>query len=90
MKSEIKTFLKRNGFKGEGFAGNRTPIRSCRGYVERNNRKFRIRHANCMDKSTPIVVDVGETIDKFDRWANSVERTISINDFFKEFGRLKP
>lgn len=30
-------------------------------------------------------VDIGETYDSFDRWANSTERTLSIEEFVQEY-----
>lgn len=72
MNSKLKTWLKRNGFRCEA----KQPMRSCNGYVERSGRKFRIRDG---------VVDIGEKFETFDRWANSTERTISLEEFMKEF-----
>lgn len=74
MKSKLKTWLRRNGFKGEGRP--RKPMRECNGYVERSGRKFRVRSD---------IVDIGD--DDFDRWANSTERTITIDEFMLEFAK---
>lgn len=87
MNSKLKTWLKRNGFKGEGYPGDRMPMRECRGYVVRSGRRFRIRHEDVRDVSTHIVVDIGETHDTFDRWANSTERTVWLSQFMNEFKR---
>lgn len=76
ISSSLKTWLKRNGFKGEGKP--RQPIRETKGYVERSGRKFRIR---------ADVVDISEPIPDFDRWANSTERTVTLEEFKKEFGQ---
>jgi hypothetical protein len=73
VNSKLKNWLKRNGFKGEG-----KPLRACNGYIERDNRKFRIRGN---------LVDVGDL--DFDRWANSKERTIELSDFKIEFKKNK-
>ena len=74
MNSKLKTWLKRNGFKCEGHP--RKPMRECNGYLERSGRKFRIRDN---------LVDIGEKFETFDRWANSIERTATLDDFMKEF-----
>ena len=76
MNSKLKTWLRRNGFRCEA----NQPMRSCKGYVERSGRKFRIRPFDG-------VVDIGETFDTFDRWANSTERTISLDEFKQEFSK---
>ena len=76
INSVTKTWLKRNGFVCEGTP--RTSMRECNGYLERSGRKFRIRGD---------VVDIGELLLTFDRWANSTEQTISLNEFKREFGR---
>lgn len=82
MNSKTKTWLKRNGFRGEGKP--RKAMRECNGYVERSGRKFRIRLSDG-------VADIGEPISSFARWANSCEKTISLEQFFKEYGRgIKP
>ena len=78
MNSKLKTWLKRNGFKGEGVAGDRVPMRECVGYVERNGRKYRIRERDGF-------VDIGEPLGTFDRWANSTEKTIPLTTFLKEY-----
>ena len=47
-------------------------------YCKAHGRHYRVRwHAG--------VVDIGETYDSFDRWANSCERTLSIEEFVQEF-----
>lgn len=72
MNSKLKTWLKRNGFIGEGSKGSRQPMRECNGYVVRKGRHYRIRGD---------VVDIGERTETFDRWANSTERTIPLVEF---------
>lgn len=76
LSSNLNTWLKRNGFVGEG--NPRQAMRESNGYIERSGRKFRVREASGL-------VDIGELYETFDRWANSTERTISIADFKKEF-----
>jgi hypothetical protein len=78
LSSGMKTWLKRNGFVGEGKPP--TPMRASNGYVDRNMRKFRIREST-------NEVDIGELKETFDRWANSRERTISIEEFKLEFSK---
>lgn len=80
LTSGLKTWLRRNGFVGEGGWKRRTPLRHCAGYVERDGRKFRIREHDG-------AVDIGEPLETFDRWANSTERTITILEFKEEFKR---
>ncbi len=74
INSSLKTWLRRNGFKAE-YKSSRG-MRGCNGCLVRNGRRFRIRGD---------VVDIGELVDTFDRWANSIERTIPLTDFLKEF-----
>ena len=78
MNSKLKTALKRNKFKGEGVRGKRKPMRESNGYLVRGNKRFRIR---------PIagLVDICDDAQDFDRWANSTSRTISLDEFCKEF-----
>lgn len=76
VSSSLKTWLRRNGFRGEGAPS--TPMRACSGYVVRSGRRFRIRGDE---------VDIGEVHATFDRWANSTERTIPLEDFKKEFAK---
>lgn len=78
LSSEMKTWLKRNGFVGEG--NPRQPMRETNGYIERSGRKFRVREL--YDE-----VDIGEIHETFDRWSNSCERTISVVEFKKEFSK---
>ena len=82
LSSGLKTWLRRNGFTGEGFPKRKDPIRASKGYVERDNRKFRIHESDG-------VVNIGEPIETFDRWANSTERTITIADFKQEFKTVR-
>jgi len=47
-------------------------------YCKAHGRNYRVRwHAG--------VVDISEVYENFDRWANSTERTLSIDEFVKEF-----
>lgn len=78
ISSKMKTWLKRNGFVGEGRP--RQPMRETNGYLERSGRKFRVRELS-------NEVDIGEVFETFDRWANSCERTISIREFKQEFAK---
>lgn len=77
LSSDLKTWLRRNGFVNEGI---RTPMRECYGYVKRSGRNFRVRQS-------VNEVDIGEMYEMFDRWANSTERTISIEEFKTEFAK---
>ena len=70
VSSKLKTWLKRNGFKCEC----RQPMRSCNGYVEKGGRKFRFRERDGL-------VDIGEPKETFDRWANSTEKTVTLEEF---------
>jgi len=76
INSQLKTWLKCNGFKSEGYAGKRQPMRETNGYLQRSGRHFRVRGD---------VVDIGEPYDTFDRWANSTERTIPLEQFKSEY-----
>jgi hypothetical protein len=78
ISSSLKTWLRRNRFKGEGVPA--VPLRECTGYVVRSNRRFRIRGNE---------VDIGETHATFDRWANSTERTVSLEEFKNEFCKVR-
>lgn len=80
-KSEIKTLLKRLGFKvPKSFFKN-----GC--VAEYKNRKYRFRHwGDCYTKNTTFVVDIGTCNQDFDRWANSTERCITFDEFLTEFG----
>ena len=80
IKSRLKTWLKRNGFLSERRWGPRTPMRETIGYVARSGRNFRIRQ-------TAGEVDIGEVYATFDRWANSRERVVTIDEFKREFGK---
>ena len=90
-KSTLKTKMRRAGFRNSpskwtqwNFDGTvtvglhrqawRNNCMYCKGF----GRHFRVRwHAR--------VVDIGEVYETFDRWANSTERTLSIDEFVKEF-----
>ena len=72
-KSQLKTKMYRAGFRTKPFAW-RKHWKYCKAF----GRFFRVRlHRG--------VVDVGEACETFDRWANSTERTLSIDEFAKEF-----
>jgi hypothetical protein len=86
-RSWIKTWCRRNGCKTSGW-------RRFRGYGVRKGCPFRIR----WKERDPIaasgwvhlahpVVDIGEPVTDFDRWANSTVRTIALRDFMREFGK---
>jgi hypothetical protein len=90
-KSTLKTKMRRAGFRNSpsqwtqwNFDGtvtvglHRQAWRNNWMYCKGFGRHFRVRwHAG--------VVDVGEVYETFDRWANSTERTLSVDDFVKEF-----
>lgn len=70
-RAAIKTKLKRNGFKvGRAFFG----FDCC--VCKKGNRFYRFRFW-----SHPQEVDVSDT--DFDRWANSTERTVLLDEFMK-------
>lgn len=90
-KSTLKTKMRRAGFRagpshwtqwgpeGEESMGlHRRAWRNNWMYCKAHGRNYRVRwHAG--------VVDIGEVYETFDRWANSTERTLSIDEFVKEF-----
>ncbi len=47
-------------------------------YCRAHGRLYRVRWGDG-------VVDIGESFDSFDRWANSTERTLAIEEFVQEF-----
>jgi hypothetical protein len=83
-KNEFKTWLRRNGFKGEGSTGNRTPLRKIMQHCVcvRSGRRFRFH----MESNE---VDIGEPFQTFDRWANSTEETVSLEDFMNRYKKGK-
>ena len=99
LPSKVKTFLKRNGFKGSrGWRlsktrwqeSHRTRLMYTYGYVERSDRNFRVRKESYVYGPTEFaegawIVDISCKREDFDRWANSCERTITLEDFMREF-----
>lgn len=83
IQGELKTWLKRNGFKDE------TGVdigKECNGYLRKNDRHYRIRREEHIYGETKFklgewVVDVSDK--DFDRWANSLEKTISLDAFMQ-------
>lgn len=73
--SEFKTFLKRNGFKvsRKFFYDGAIAIY--------NNRFYRFRFFS----SELLNVDISCPIEDFDRWANSVDELMTLQDFYKSF-----
>lgn len=89
--SSLKTFLKRNGFRG--LQSNRYR-RKLNRYFKGQGRFFRLRaEANLYGPSGfatgQLVVDVSEPYETFDRFANSTERTILLERFLTEFKKAK-
>lgn len=72
-KSKLKTKMRRAGFRA-GYGAWRASWDYCHAF----GRPFRVR-------LKAGVVDVGEVYATFDRWANSIERTITIEEFAKEY-----
>lgn len=69
--SELKTLLKRNGFKIK-----RTFFKyGC--IATKNNRLFRFRYWDKIE----FKVDISCVKNKFDYWANSIEEIVLFNDF---------
>ena len=78
-RSEFKTLLKRLGFKVP------RQFFSLACVAEHKGRKYRFRHwGDCYTNDPAFVVDVSDR--NFDRWANSTEQILTIEDFFKQFG----
>ena len=74
-KSKLKTKMRRAGFRaGYGYGGWRKNWEYCHAF----GRPFRVRFK-------AGVVDIGEVYETFDRWANSTERTLTIEEFAKEY-----
>ena len=74
-KSTLKTMMRRAGFRTEV---RKEAWRKYWMYCRAHGRRYRVRwHAG--------TVDIGETYDSFDRWANSTERTLLIEEFVQEF-----
>lgn len=92
-KSTLKTKMRRAGFRcgphhGKVWWPDGTESKTIRRsawrqgwmYCQAHGRHYRVRwHAG--------VVDIGEVYETFDRWANSCERTLSIEEFVQEFLR---
>lgn len=74
-KSTLKTKMRRAGFRTEV---RKESWRKYWMYCRAHGRRYRVRWGHG-------VVDIGETYDSFDRWANSTERTLSIEEFVQEF-----
>lgn len=74
-KSTLKTKMRRAGFKCEPHT---QAWRKGWTYCKARGRHFRVRWKDG-------TVDIGETYDSFDRWANSTERQLSIEEFVEEF-----
>ena len=77
-KSTLKTKMRRAGFKLYPILRKRFAWRKCWKYCAKGGRRFRVRWA-------AGVVDVGEVHETFDRWANSTERVLTIEEFMKEY-----
>ena len=75
-RSKFKTWLWLNNFR-LAWRGN---FRGEWHYLKRSGRPFRV-HWKAQ------TVDIGEVYETFDRWANSRERTVSIEQFVSEFAR---
>ena len=74
--STVKTWFARAGFKPIGWRSNtRNWLRTNRCCMK-SGRPFRVRH-----QGEDWVVDVGETAETFDRWANSTVTTLSLKCF---------
>lgn len=83
IQGKLKTWLKRNGFRDDR---NREIRKKCSGYLRKGDRHYRIRREEHIYGETKFklgewVVDVSDK--DFDRWANSLEETISLATFLK-------
>jgi hypothetical protein len=76
-KSTLKTKMRRAGFRISR-RYQRIAWRKHWQYCIGKNKNIRVRWSDG-------VVDIGESSQTFDRWANSTERTLSIADFVAEF-----
>lgn len=78
-KSSVKTWLSRNGYVPVGFGSNK---RNCmlRASFRKSGRLFRVRREKSM-AGIEWVIDVGEPLETFDRWANSTITTIPFEFF---------
>ena len=73
-RAAIKTHLKRKGFKvRRTFFGQDCCV------CQKGNRFYRFRFWD-----SPQVVDISDL--NFDRWGNSTERTVKLDDFLKSIG----
>ena len=72
--SGFKTLLRRLGYTVA-----RDFFKTSGGVVKYRNRLYRFRYWN-----DPFVVDVSCPVGEFDRWANSVERTITFAEWLRE------
>ena len=74
--SELKTFIKRRGYRVHRDFFKRGSVARCRG------RLYRFRWW----AEQGFVVDISCSVVDFDRWANSVEDTISFQDWIERSG----
>jgi hypothetical protein len=74
-KSTLKSKMRRAGFRCEV---RKEAWRKHWTYCRAHGRFYRVRWKDG-------AVDISESIDSFDRWANSTERTLAIEDFVQEF-----
>lgn len=75
--SYIKTWFRRNGFKPHGKGANWRNLRLYQ-TLKRGNRLYRV-------KFKKGEVDISEPIEAFDRWANSIEKSMLIPDFMEDW-----
>jgi hypothetical protein len=86
--SKVKTWLKRNGFKGIKIAHvskikeARVPLRERYTQLERDGRRFMV-YKSKVNGEVHIEVHISDL--EFDRWANSRERIVLWSDFMIEF-----
>lgn len=90
-KSTLKTKMRRAGFRTgpahwTQWGPDGTVSMGLRRMAWRQNWKYCIAHGrNYRVRWHAGVVDIGEKMDTFDRWANSTERTLTIDEFVQEF-----
>ena len=75
-RSSIKTWLRRNKFKPVGYGNNWRSVFKY-GSLCKKGRLYRIRY------NLEWLIDIGEKKETFDRWANSIEITVTLVFFMR-------
>lgn len=74
-KSKLKSKMRQAGFRCEV---RKLAWRKHWMYCRAHGRRYRVRWNDG-------AIDIGESFDSFDRWANSTERTLTVQEFVQEF-----